>query len=146
MHRKPWPTLRLAALALAGLTLGGCVTQRINLAAVPQAPPNLSPQAQLRHFKETTQGIYLLFDTIPVKRARVQDAMAEHNPEGKPVANLKVTSRGGSLAALLSLGTGLVLNRGLLISLNQLVVEGDVVESATSVAEAPAAPPASPRR
>ena len=117
----------LFTTALTGMILlNGCVTQRIDLRSIKQA--SSTSTASTKHFKKSGYGIYMLFDLVPVKKARVEQLMKAANPRNKPVRNLKVTSQADILATLVNLLNGGVIDRGVIFSLNKLTIEGDLVE------------------
>lgn len=120
-------TFLLLVCALAGSILTtGCVTQRINLSTIKQAPA--ASAAGMTHFQKSSYSMYMVFDLIPVKRASVEAIMKNVNPQNKPVANLKVSSRADSLATLINFLNGDLYYRGLIFSMNKVTVEGDLAE------------------
>jgi hypothetical protein len=118
--------LLYAWVLICSLLLTGCVTQRINLRTIKQAPS--APVANATHFQQSSYSIYLLLDLIPVKRASVETIMNRVNPQNKPVANLKVYSRENGLASVVNWLNGGIVDRGVIISLNKVTVEGDLIE------------------
>jgi hypothetical protein len=114
------------AILFSILLLGACATQRVDLSTVKQGPADAG--TNLKHFKASGYTVYMLFDLVPVHQATVESVLADVNPEGKPVVNLKVTSQEDPLACVLNLLNGGAADRGVLVSLNKLTVEGDIVE------------------
>lgn len=116
----------VVAFCICASILSGCVTQNIDLSNVKQASP--AKGAKLTHFKESGHSVYMVLDLIEVSPVSVDELMARANPGNRPVANLQVTSSEGVLATVVNLLNGGVIDRGLIVSLNKLTVEGDIVQ------------------
>jgi uncharacterized lipoprotein YajG len=116
----------LSAILLGSLLLTGCATQQLDLSKIQQATPTTGQQTT--HFKESSYSVYMLLDLIPVRKATVDDIVLKANPANKPVANLKVTSKADVGAVLVNLLNGGIIDRGVIVSLNKVTVEGDIVE------------------
>ena len=115
-----------AVFIVCMILTSGCATQRIDLTSVQQG--TVTSQSQLRHFEQSRYSMYTLFDLVPLRKARVEDMMAKVNPQNKPVANLTVTSKENGLAAVVNLLNGGVIDRGVLFSLNQVTIKGDILK------------------
>ena len=115
----------LTVVLMGIILLNGCITQCIDLKSIKQAPS--ARAASTKSFKKSSYGFYMLFDLVPVKKARVEQIMKVANPQNKPVKNLRVTSQADILTVLLNLLNGSVIDRGVIFSLNKLTVEGDLV-------------------
>ena len=113
----------LLALITSSVLFTGCATQTIDLSQIKQGKPT----GNLQHFKESGTSVYMLLDLVDVSPVAADELVAKANPEGKPVTNLKVTSEEGPLAVLVNILNGGIIDRGVIISLNNVTVEGDIV-------------------
>jgi hypothetical protein len=104
----------------------GCATQRLDLSRIKQADP--AKQTKLTHFEESGYSVYMLFDLIPVSPVTVDELMARANPGKYPVANLQIKSKENIWATLVNILNGGVIDRGIIVSLNNVTVEGDIVQ------------------
>ncbi len=104
----------------------GCATQRINLTNIKQGDP--AKQTKLTHFEESGYSVYMLFDLIPVSPVTVDQLMEKANPGKYPVVNMQVTSKENVWASLLNILNGGAIDRGVIVSLNNVTVEGDIVQ------------------
>ena len=129
-------TLLFALLLVAALP--GCVSQTLDLSGISHCASQtldlsgisqVSPQngADLEHFRESSYSVYMLFDLIDVSPAHVGEMMRRANPENRPVANLKIISRADVWATLLNILNGGLMDRGIIVSLNKVTIEGDMV-------------------
>ena len=116
----------LLQVSLCAVLSTGCVTQRLDLSNVNQG--KASPGKKTTHFKESSYSVYMLLDLIPVRKTTVDAIVRKANPENKPVANLKVTSQADVGAVVVNLLNGGIIDRGVIVSLNKVTVEGDIVE------------------
>ena len=116
-------TLLFALLLVA--VLPGCVSQTLDLSGIPQASPKNT--ANLQHFSESSYSVYMLFDLVAVSPADIGEMMRRANPNNRPVANLKITSQADVWATLLNILNGGIIDRGVIVSLNKVTVEGDIV-------------------
>lgn len=110
--------LLLGALAVSS---SGCATQRIEFPAVSADLP------AGEEFENSGYTWYLLFDLVPVKKAKVQDLIAEVNPRNLAVQSVEVTSEEDPLATLVNILNGGVIDRGVIVSLNKVTVRGRFV-------------------
>lgn len=121
--------VRMAAVAAVFATaslMTGCATQTIDLSRVKQGDP--AQQTNLRHFKESGNSVYMLLDLIPVSPVSVDELVAGANPDNKPVVNLKITSQEDVVGFLVNLLNGGIIDRGVIVSMNNVTVEGDIVQ------------------
>jgi hypothetical protein len=125
LKKRAMTHLMLGCLVVGALLSGGCVTQKIDLRNITQGT---QIQPGVRHFEQSSYSIYLLFDLIPVKRADVTAIMRVANPQNKPVVNLSVTSQANVLATIVNILNGGIIDRGVIISLNKVTVEGDLID------------------
>lgn len=116
----------VAAVCACVSLIVGCATQRIDFSNIKQG--DTSKQTNLIHFKESGNSVYMLLDLIKVSPVTVDQLMARVNPENRPVVNLIVTSKAGGWATLLNFLNGGFPERGIIVSLNTLTVEGDIVQ------------------
>jgi len=104
----------------------GCATQSLDFSKIKTSDP--SKQSNLVHFKESGHSVYMLLDLIEVSPITVEQLLARANPENRPVINLTVTSEAGGWATLLNILNGGIPDRGIIVSLNTVTVEGDLVQ------------------
>jgi hypothetical protein len=127
MRRSLPPKMQmLLVFSLGVVILAGCAAQNLNLSTIEQATSTES--GKLKHFEESSYTVYMLFDLIAVSPATVDEIMEEVNPNHKPVVNLKITSQANFLTVLVNLLNGGIVDRGVIVSLNRITVEGDIVE------------------
>ena len=126
MRTNPFSRIFCAVSVVCMVLLSGCATQRIDLRSVQQG--KVTSKSQVHHFEKSRYSMYTLVDLVPLRKARVEKMMEKVNPQNKPVANLKVTSRANWLAAVVNLLNGGAVDRGVLFSLNKVTIEGDIVE------------------
>jgi len=125
-NNTPPQKCMLIVLSLGLMFLTGCATQTLNLSSIEQATS--TETGTLKHFEESSYTVYMLFDLIPVSPATVEEIMKKVNPQHKPVVNLKITSQANVWTVLVNLLNGGVVDRGIIVSLNRITVEGDIVE------------------
>jgi hypothetical protein len=104
----------------------GCAKQSLQLSSIKQANPGEGQT--VTPFKESSYTVYMLLDLITVSETNVVDVIQKANPENKPVRNLKITSQADPLAAFVNILNGGVIDRGVIVSLNKVTVEGEIVE------------------
>lgn len=104
----------------------GCATQTLDFSRMTQGDP--LKREKLTHFKESGHSVYMLLDLIEVSPVTVDQLIARANPDNRPVINLSVTSSEGGWATLLNILNGGVIDRGVIVSLNTITVEGDIIQ------------------
>ena len=111
--------LLLVGLAILSLLSVGCVNQTLRM---PELKANAAPGEK---FENSDYSVYLLFDLIKVSEAKVPELIAEVNPDKKAVQSVEVTSSENWLAWLVNILNGGIIDRGIIVSLNHVKVEGN---------------------
>ena len=116
----------LIVILLSTFLTIGCAKQMLNLSTIEQGKHGAS--LNLKHFKESSYTVYMLFDLVTVSPAKVEKILQKVNPDNKPVINLKIISEADALSAFVNILNGGAIDRGVIISLNKVTVEGDIVD------------------
>ena len=116
----------VAAVFACASLVTGCATQTLDLSHMQQGEP--SKQANLTHFKESGNSVYMLLDLVKVSPVTVDELVARANPGNRPVTNLKVSSKEDGWGFLVNILNGGIPDRGVIVSLNNVTVEGDIVQ------------------